>query len=1146
MTADRGCPGEETLVAFLVGQLLPEQEGAVKGHLEQCAACEARAQQIEEWAGPRIMALQRTGAAPDPATLGTTVQGRGSPTLPAAEAPQQLEGYRILGEIGRGGMGVVYRAHQHRLNRVVAIKMILAGQLARAEDRVRFQMEGELLARLRHPNFVQVYEVGTLQREAGVVQPYLVLEYVEGGNLKGMIAGKPLPFGEAARLVLVLARAMAAAHAQGIVHRDLKPGNVLLAGDGTLKITDFGLAKEVGSETTLTPAGVTVGTPGYMAPEQARGEMVGPAVDIYALGAILYELLTGRPPFVGDTPMAVVLQVLHKAPASLRQLRPGVPRDLAIICLKCLEKEPERRYARAADLASDLECWLENRPIRARPAGQLERAVKWVRRHPLPAALLFFLALSLVLGSAVSTYFGVTAMSRATEAQRALAQAEQAAEAERWQRYLAEIAAASNALQLHNIGPTRRALEAAPAGYHNWEWHHLHGQLDSARAVLRGHDGPVWALTFSPGGKQLASIADDQTVRVWDTATGKEVVILRAPVKDFDGVRFSPDGSQLVTGGGMVRLWDAATGDLRWEVAVGKGSAPYAIWSPDGRLLASSEGDGLLHVRDAATGHEVFQKESDPYFHAVTFSPDSRYVAACVKELTIGVWETATGKEAAVLRGHTAGVRDMVFSPDGRRLASAGTYPENAVRLWDVATGKQLNQGKETGHVNDVKVLAFRSDGRRLASGSLDQTVRLWDGVNGEPLATLEGHTNYINDLAFRPNGAELVSASTDQTVRLWDTDAHRLIAVLHGHTGAVNHVQYDPSGTLIASSSADSSVRLWDAALVARNGVLRGHASFVYDVAFCPSPQRNEVASAAWDGMVRLWDPTTGQPIATLPHQSSILTSLADSLQVPFRCLFVPSPHPTSILTGLAYSPDGRQLAVVSRLEGVWLWDLAGRKKIRLLQGVTGYWMGDARAAFHPDGTLLAAGSLAGPVRLWDPATGDLVGVLTGHEGCSLDVAFRPDGKQVATAGEDGTLRLWNVATRQPEAVLRGSQRIQRLAYSADGRLVAAGSDDRTVRVWAVPTQREIGKVPLGSVVFGVAFSPDGTRLACGCADNTIRLLDVARLQEVAELRGHVAYVHAVGFSPDGTRLISGSGDSTVRIWDKLSILARAEAGPR
>ena len=337
------------------------------------------------------------------------------------EEPFRIDGYRILGEIGRGGMGVVYRAHQHRLNRLVAVKMILAGKLAGMEERVRFRLEGALLARLNHPNFVQVYEVGTLEVSPGTVQQYLVLEHVDGTTLRSEMALGPMSFRQAAARMLELSRAMEAAHAQGIVHRDLKPSNVLVAKDGMLKISDFGLAKELAGDGSLTPTGLTVGTPEYMAPEQAQGNHpIGPAADVYALGSILYEMLTGRTPFEGATAVEVIVKVLQESPAPATRLRRAIPRDLATICHKCLDKDPRARYLRATDLADDLACWLEDRPIRARPAGRIETTLKWARRHPLPALLLVFLVMTLLLGSAASTYFAVLASTRADETQKAL------------------------------------------------------------------------------------------------------------------------------------------------------------------------------------------------------------------------------------------------------------------------------------------------------------------------------------------------------------------------------------------------------------------------------------------------------------------------------------------------------------------------------------------------------------------------------------------------------------------------------------------------------------------------------------------------------------------------------------------------------
>jgi eukaryotic-like serine/threonine-protein kinase len=463
MFAEGDCPGRDLLTSLLLGTLPPEQEESITRHLEGCPACEVHAQQLEQTTDPLIDALRQPGRA-GPATPRLTQFEEQLPDPVSLPLP----GYRILREIGRGGMGVVYHAVQTRLDRPVAIKMILTGRLAGPEDRVRFLMEGELLARLSHPNFVHIYEVGTIEIAPGVAQPYLVLEYVDGGNLRARMAKGPLPVREAAAQLLVLARAIEAAHAQGIIHRDLKPANVLIARDGTPKISDFGLAKELGAGSSLTPTGLTLGTPDYMAPEQARGDpAIGPAADIYALGAIFYEMLTGKPPFGGTTPVAVILQVLEQSPVSASRIRPAVPRDLATICQKCLEKDPRRRYSRAADLADDLQDWLDDRPIRARPAGRTERAVKWARRHPLPAALIILLGLSVVTGTAASTYFGVSATRRASDVQTALIKEQEArrtADHRTAQLQLASgQALAADGQVDHGMFVMLRALESVPS-----------------------------------------------------------------------------------------------------------------------------------------------------------------------------------------------------------------------------------------------------------------------------------------------------------------------------------------------------------------------------------------------------------------------------------------------------------------------------------------------------------------------------------------------------------------------------------------------------------------------------------------------------------------------------------------------------------
>src|SRR5262245_45035791 len=418
------------------------------------------------------------------------------PPLAAADSVRRVGSYEILSELGRGGMGVVYKARQTGLNRLVAIKMILAGADAGPKERARFRTEAEAAARLQHPNIVQIYEVG--EHEG---RPFLSMELVEGGSLEQRLNGTPSPAADAARLVETLAHAMQHAHEQGIVHRDLKPANVL-SGAEHPKVTDFGLARRLGPDalTALTAAGAVVGTPAYMAPEQAAGEgrEVGPAADIYALGAILYEMLTGRPPFRGIGMLETLDQVRTQEPVPPSRLMPGLPRDIETICLKCLNKEPARRYESAAALADDLGRFLRGEPIRARPVGAWERGWKWACRRPAVAGSLTAIGLLLLTGLPLMTVLWRQAVAARADEQKHRERAEQNLGAR-------SIALARAAWMLNDLPLARHALEDCPAALRDAEWHYLNRACYAERERLAGHTFELAALAFSPDGQRLLS-----------------------------------------------------------------------------------------------------------------------------------------------------------------------------------------------------------------------------------------------------------------------------------------------------------------------------------------------------------------------------------------------------------------------------------------------------------------------------------------------------------------------------------------------------------------------------------------------------------------------------------------------------------------
>ena len=1047
-----------------------------------------RAARVRDEVEDTIDGAQRATADPRP----VRVEGADYPELATVERRH----YVIRGEIAKGGMGRVLEARDLRLGRSVAIKELLPKNRDAAR---RFEREARITARLQHPAIIHVYEAGVWPGG----EPFYAMTKVTGRSLADVVAERKTLVERLGLLpnVIAVADALAYAHSQDVIHRDLKPANVLVGGFGETVVIDWGLAKDLSApadpamslEMRIKPAeetlsGSVVGTPAYMPPEQARGESVDHRADVYALGALLYKVLVGAPPYAGSSSNEVVQKVLDGPPVAVDEREPGAPADLVAIVKKAMAREPGDRYPTAAELAADLKRFETGQLVAAHHYTRRQLIVRWLERHRV--------ALSIAaIALTVFAIFGTISVRRIIE-EKERAEAEQR-EAELRRAALLEERGRSELLA-GRAGPALAYLSGAVRGKPNGALGFLIAEamrpFEAQLASFTAGEGSV-LVAYRPDGTELATATADGILARWD-AVGKRIGELDRGHGRVRAIAWSHDGLLLAGGGDdrVVRVW-SADGALVHELKGHDGAIGDISFSPDGKRLVSASADRTARMWDLETRSSVVIAQYESAVTVAQFSPEGMRVITGSDDGGAEVWGETIAPDSP-LRAHTAAIQVARWSPTGDRVVTASA--DGTARIWDPTSGKVV--AAPIRHKADVPIddAAWSHDGRRLITAGSDHVARVWlvpdPPADGElPAAAREiaqlSHGDRVTRARFSDDDRWIVTAGNDRAARVWDAKGQPIATFEHGE--AVVSVELSRDGTTVVTGCRDGTARIWDLT----RGIARSARDLASPIHAIAVAHDGRVAAGTDDSRVWLWQPG-GLPVVLRKHLGRVFA--------------------------VAFSPDAKQLVTAGEDAALYVWSVgADTPRLELPIGETA-----VRAVGFGD--VIAAGDEAGALRLWTPAG---VAIATVNAGAPI-AALAMHGKTIATASERG-VDVWTT-TGEPIARLASTGPLRAVAFDTRGELLAIAGPRDTIIARLTGDQLSpilVLEGPTGDVA-AIAFSRDGNLVFTGGTDGVARVWDAAKGKLLATRDTGGEAIEALALSADEL-LWTGNSDGIARALD-------------